>query len=79
MPNETTTAEPQPPLMTLAERRRWMRLHDDDNGAIAKADSGNDLFCAALENRGLARCYDAMFGNNYYCLTPEGERAFYGR
>lgn len=38
----------------------------------------NEAFFEGLAARGIACCYDSMFGNDYYCLTPAGETAFYG-
>ena len=58
--------------MTPAERRLWHKF----DGIAHNAEAVK--FCEDLQRRGLAKQYDAMFGNVYFSLTPAGERAFYG-
>lgn len=67
-------------VMTPAEKRRWVELGSGNGGAIANNDRwpGSENFCEDLAKRGLAKCYDCMFGNDYYTLTKKGELAFYG-
>ena len=45
------------------------------HGLMAPADGEIDRKLAELESLGAVTCYDAMFGNNYYDLTPLGEKA----
>lgn len=58
-------------------QRRWLlnRLIDEREGALqAEAGSAEDKKLREIEEAGAIRCYDAMFGNNYYDFTPSGRK-----
>lgn len=53
----------------------WDRCVNHDHGLMAKAGGKLDERLDSLVETGAVKCYDSMFGNNYYTLTPLGKDA----
>lgn len=61
--------------MTDAQRQWLLDRFLDHDALQAAADSPYDKMLQSIEKTGAIKHYDAMFGNNYYSLTPAGRRA----